>query len=937
MKYFLSKNKKIIIPLILVLGFVFIFPHTTYAAGEAVAKTLGWMLYPFIALFGKLAILFLDMLIGIAQYSNFIHSSAVNYGWKVVRDLCNMFFVLILLIISFATILRVESYNLKTWLPKLVIMAVLINFSKLICGLFIDFSQVIMLTFINAIKDIAGANLTEMLGISKILTASKGKEVGFMSIIGSMILALIMVVIATVVILTVMVMLAMRIIMIWIYVVLSPLAYLLAAFPQGKQYSERWWSDFSKNIIIGPIIAFFLWLAFASLGGLNSKADIADMKKNEEFADQVVESENASTSEIAATMTEAGSKDNMILFVVSIGMLLGGMMIAQEVGGMAGKVVGSGMGKLQALGAGAIKYGKRATFIERGENAWKARQQRKESKRTELAQRDAGKLLGAEKAVKSTIAKPFQAMNNGIASVFKGRAGVSDEKIKEKEEALKKREEQKEKLGGKREKLSTDLNLIKDNKNKLIDIEGEIKLISDLEAERNGKELAYNNRISALPIGDPARTALTKERDDTVAGYNSKIADREKSVVDDFNRVTGQTRRTRADVAANIITAKADKDVEIVNKNKSIKNKDREIRKNSRDLEAGYTDLAESKKKSEKISKWSAIATGAISTVAGFALGGPAGAAIAATGAATGFGRTRLQHAGNDALDLASNYNSSEINKHKEKRKEETDDELRRGMNDYSRSSHERTADAMLLMERGKLSTEEAKVKTTEISGAYGSDNRVLNQLDSTLNSFYQQLNRTFQDLKFGTPDKQEAAKRKIVGGIITGDIKMHGIDDQESLNLIMPKLAEKMTPTNFKNMFNSQTTEKRDKIKLALTAASKNNNSPANIKKGVQDKAGDQLVNIKSTLDPLPTDDRKNKYLSNAGMDQIKSIADTAEGLKSIAELFKKDATLLKYAQTKNLEEFRRSVNKKTQKAQFKASQGDSALLMQIMNAIKS
>jgi len=60
-----------------------------------------------------------------------------------------MSFILILLIIAFATILRQESYS-KKLLPKLLIMAVLINFSRTIFGLLIDFSQVIMLTFVNA-------------------------------------------------------------------------------------------------------------------------------------------------------------------------------------------------------------------------------------------------------------------------------------------------------------------------------------------------------------------------------------------------------------------------------------------------------------------------------------------------------------------------------------------------------------------------------------------------------------------------------------------------------------------------------------------------------------------------------------------------------------------------------------------------------------------
>lgn len=226
----------------------------------------------------------------------------------------------------------------------------------MICGVFIDFAQVIMLTFVNAFKDIAGANLTEMLGITKILEFNDAETdaIDGWSILGSIILGLIFIIISVVVILTMLMMLVIRMIMIWIYVVLSPLAYLLASFPQGQSYSQRWWSDFSKNLIIGPILAFFIWLSFASLGGVQGSGDLDAMKSKKEIAEDITPDSSSTT------ITEAGSYDNMLKFIISIGMLVGGLMIAQEMGGMAGKVAGKGMAKLQAMGSGSLKLGKRA-------------------------------------------------------------------------------------------------------------------------------------------------------------------------------------------------------------------------------------------------------------------------------------------------------------------------------------------------------------------------------------------------------------------------------------------------------------------------------------------------------------------------------------------------------------------------------------------------
>ncbi|PIP34883.1 hypothetical protein COX21_00500, partial [Candidatus Falkowbacteria bacterium CG23_combo_of_CG06-09_8_20_14_all_41_10] len=156
MKSCLSKNQSIfLLVFILVLGsFILANPVQASWFGDAVAQLIGWIVYAFVYVIGLLIMLVMWVLIKLAQYNDFINATPVQFGWTIVRDVCNMFFILILLIIAFATILRVERYSFKTLLPKLILMAVLINFSKLICGVFIDFAQVIMLTFVNGFKDI---------------------------------------------------------------------------------------------------------------------------------------------------------------------------------------------------------------------------------------------------------------------------------------------------------------------------------------------------------------------------------------------------------------------------------------------------------------------------------------------------------------------------------------------------------------------------------------------------------------------------------------------------------------------------------------------------------------------------------------------------------------------------------------------------------------
>ncbi|NCB20832.1 MAG: hypothetical protein EOM88_02830 [Clostridia bacterium] len=340
-------NKKIIAVALLVVLSSFLIAQPVYA--NWVSDIIGGILGALIWAVGQIVILVMRVLLAIAQYQDFISPEAVKNGWEVVRDLSNMFFVVILLIISFATILHIESYNYKKWLPRLILMAVLINFSKTICGLLIDIAQVVMLTFVNSFRDIAGGNFVEMLGIKAAVTAADG---GAWNIIGAYILGLIYIIIALVVLTTMTMILAMRIVMIWIYVVLSPLAYLLQAFPGGAQYASKWWKGFTENLIVGPVLAFFIWLSFATLQtntGPNFEEHLATTKDDQNIEFISSADTEVLTADAPSNGSEASKPSVLIKFIMGVGMLIGGMKMAQEAGGAAGSIAGKGMAKINKM------------------------------------------------------------------------------------------------------------------------------------------------------------------------------------------------------------------------------------------------------------------------------------------------------------------------------------------------------------------------------------------------------------------------------------------------------------------------------------------------------------------------------------------------------------------------------------------------------------
>ncbi|MFA5771039.1 MAG: hypothetical protein WC894_06150, partial [Patescibacteria group bacterium] len=58
---------------------------------------------------------------------------AVIYpGWEVIRNICNIFFIVALIVIALATLFRVESYKARPLLVQLILAALMINFSLVI-------------------------------------------------------------------------------------------------------------------------------------------------------------------------------------------------------------------------------------------------------------------------------------------------------------------------------------------------------------------------------------------------------------------------------------------------------------------------------------------------------------------------------------------------------------------------------------------------------------------------------------------------------------------------------------------------------------------------------------------------------------------------------------------------------------------------------------
>jgi len=116
----------------------------------------------------------MNILDGLIEKSNVITElQAVKNGWAAVRDLCNMFFIFILLAIAVMTVFtgtEGTSYSVKRALPMLIVAVLTINFSFLMCKVILDGANIAMRSFAISGSEESGPAgvISKFLGINEL-------------------------------------------------------------------------------------------------------------------------------------------------------------------------------------------------------------------------------------------------------------------------------------------------------------------------------------------------------------------------------------------------------------------------------------------------------------------------------------------------------------------------------------------------------------------------------------------------------------------------------------------------------------------------------------------------------------------------------------------------------------------------------------------------
>lgn len=189
--------------------------------------------------------------------------AATYQAWQRFRDIANVIFVIGFLVVVYSQITSagISNYGIKKMLPKIIVVAVLVNISYILCQLAVDlsnflgyglaqlFGRAMAVTPANSAEVAAnpllsGAGVTVTV-IAGILAAG---AVLYLMIAGSVLIPAVLALVMVVVILIA------RQALIVLLVVVAPVAFAAYLLPNTEKLFNSWWKMFYALLMVFPIV-----------------------------------------------------------------------------------------------------------------------------------------------------------------------------------------------------------------------------------------------------------------------------------------------------------------------------------------------------------------------------------------------------------------------------------------------------------------------------------------------------------------------------------------------------------------------------------------------------------------------------------------------------------------------------------------------------------
>lgn len=209
-----------------------------------------------------------------------IRADSIKTAWLFSMSFVDIAVILMIIIVAFSQILniQIDSYTVKKALPGLVIGIIGANLSYFMILGMLDISNVLNVEIIKRIggKDELARGLATLMGFDPTLTGG-GAIAGMLGafLIGSfagviivIFLALLLYIVPGFLILLLSILLYARMYMMFLLVIVAPMAFVSLGIPPANQYFKIWWKNLFNWVAVAPVIFFVLALgaAFKSTG-----------------------------------------------------------------------------------------------------------------------------------------------------------------------------------------------------------------------------------------------------------------------------------------------------------------------------------------------------------------------------------------------------------------------------------------------------------------------------------------------------------------------------------------------------------------------------------------------------------------------------------------------------------------------------------------------
>jgi|GEM_PF-1941425 len=233
---------------------------------------IGWILCPILNFMGSVSdasftFLSKNFLTTSPQIVSTDSSNGTYIGWKMMRNIANVLFIIAFLFIVYSqmTGAGISNYGVKKMLPRLVVAAILVNSSFFLCQIAVDLSNILGFS-IKRVFELMGqqsgglpvsGGLSRTGGsfvgntVSTVLAVGAGAAVIYLYL-GALIPVLVAAVLGLVMILFI---LLARQALVVLLIVIAPVAFVAFLLPNTQKWFSTWRKTFTALLLVFPIIA----------------------------------------------------------------------------------------------------------------------------------------------------------------------------------------------------------------------------------------------------------------------------------------------------------------------------------------------------------------------------------------------------------------------------------------------------------------------------------------------------------------------------------------------------------------------------------------------------------------------------------------------------------------------------------------------------------